>query len=89
MIRARTRVAFTSLPARSAGRRGSTRRRRTPVAPGQRSREAVDVPLFLAGGLRPENAREAIETVHPFGLDVCSGLRSGDDFALDPDRLER
>ncbi|MGH2762063.1 MAG: hypothetical protein ACRDLD_05720 [Thermoleophilaceae bacterium] len=49
----------------------------------------MDVPLFLAGGRRPENAREAIETVHPFGLDVCSGLRSGDDFALDPDRLER
>ncbi|MEA2331477.1 MAG: phosphoribosylanthranilate isomerase [Thermoleophilaceae bacterium] len=55
----------------------------------RRIREAVGVPLYLAGGLRPENAREAIETVAPFGLDVCSGLRSGDDFALDPDKLER
>jgi phosphoribosylanthranilate isomerase len=55
----------------------------------RRIRERVGVPLFLAGGLRPENAREAIATVRPFGLDVCSGLRSGDDFALDPDKLER
>jgi phosphoribosylanthranilate isomerase len=52
-------------------------------------RAAVDVPLFLAGGLRPDNVREAIETVGPFGLDVCSGLRSGDGFDLDPDKLER
>lgn len=55
----------------------------------RRIRESVGVPLFLAGGLRPENAREAIGTVRPFGLDVCSGLRSGDEFALDPDKLER
>jgi phosphoribosylanthranilate isomerase len=52
-------------------------------------REAVDVPLFLAGGLRPDNVREAVDTVGPFGLDVCSGLRSGEGFDLDPDRLER
>ena len=52
-------------------------------------RKAVDVPLFLAGGLRPDNVREAVETVGPFGLDVCSGLRSGDGFDLDPDKLER
>lgn len=55
----------------------------------RRIREAIDVPLFLAGGLRPANAREAIEIVGPFGLDVCSGLRDGPDFALDPDKLER
>jgi len=55
----------------------------------RRIREAIDVPLYLAGGLRPENAGEAIETVGPFGLDVCSGLRPGPDFALDPGRLER
>jgi len=39
-------------------------------------RESIDVPLFLAGGLRPENVVEAIKTVQPFGLDVCSGLRT-------------
>jgi phosphoribosylanthranilate isomerase len=55
----------------------------------RRIRETVDVPVYLAGGLRPENAREAIETVGPFALDVCSGLRGGPDFALDGARLER
>jgi phosphoribosylanthranilate isomerase len=39
-------------------------------------REQVDVPLFLAGGLKPENVREAIERVKPFGIDVCSGVRT-------------
>jgi len=39
-------------------------------------RETIDVPLFLAGGLRPDNVAEAIRTVQPFGIDVCSGLRT-------------
>jgi phosphoribosylanthranilate isomerase len=37
--------------------------------------EAVDVPVYLAGGLNPENVKEAIEAVNPAGVDVCSGLR--------------
>jgi len=52
-------------------------------------REQVDVPLWLAGGLNPDNAREAIETVGPFALDVCSGLRTGEGYDLDPEKLER
>lgn len=40
-----------------------------------RIRDAVDVPVFLAGGLRADNVRLAIHTVAPFGLDVCSGVR--------------
>ena len=52
-------------------------------------REAVDVPVWLAGGLNPDNAREAIETVRPFALDVCSGLRTGEGYDLDPERLDR
>jgi phosphoribosylanthranilate isomerase len=39
-------------------------------------REAVSVPLFLAGGLKAENVAEAIKQVRPFGVDVCSGVRS-------------
>lgn len=38
---------------------------------------AVDVPVWLAGGLRPDNLAAAIERVRPFGVDVCSGLRTG------------
>ena len=38
-------------------------------------RDAVPVPVFLAGGLRPSNVGDAIGTVHPFGVDVCSGVR--------------
>ncbi|HEX6585082.1 MAG TPA: phosphoribosylanthranilate isomerase [Thermoleophilaceae bacterium] len=52
-------------------------------------RERVDVPVWLAGGLNPDNAREAIETVGPFALDVCSGLRTREGYDLDPDKLER
>jgi phosphoribosylanthranilate isomerase len=39
--------------------------------------EAVRVPVFLAGGLNPGNVGEAIRSVRPFGVDVCSGLRTG------------
>ncbi len=48
--------------------------------------EAVEVPVFLAGGLNPSNVAEAIEQVHPFGLDVCSGVRT--DGKLDAEKLE-
>lgn len=48
-------------------------------------REAIDVPMFLAGGLNPHNVAAAIEEVQPFGIDVCSGLRT--DGALDRRKL--
>lgn len=38
--------------------------------------ESVPVPVFLAGGLGPENVLAAIETVRPYGVDLCSGVRS-------------
>jgi len=47
--------------------------------------EAVDVPVFLAGGLTPHNAAEAIAATRPFGLDLCSGVRTDDH--LDADKL--
>ena len=34
----------------------------------------LDVKMFLAGGLTPENVREAIDTVNPYAVDACSGL---------------
>lgn len=38
--------------------------------------KAVNIPVFLAGGLNPTNVRHAIKTVKPFGVDVCSGVRT-------------
>jgi len=49
--------------------------------------EQSKVPVFLAGGLTPENVRAAIDQVQPFGLDLCSGVRT--DRKLDPNKLER
>lgn len=49
--------------------------------------ETVRVPVYLAGGLTPENVRAAIREVRPFGLDVCSGLRT--DGHLDEDKVRR
>lgn len=43
--------------------------------------------VFLAGGLNPENVREAIDSVQPFGLDLCSGVRT--DGKLDWRELEK
>ena len=51
----------------------------------RRIRERVDVPVWLAGGLRPGNVAEAVRTVRPHGVDVCSGLRP--DGFLDEDLL--
>jgi len=49
--------------------------------------ETCGKPVFLAGGLNAENVREAIETVQPFGLDLCSGVRT--EGKLDLKKLER
>ena len=48
-------------------------------------RERVDVPVFLAGGLKAENVREAVEQVKPFGVDLCSGVRTNG--KLDEEKL--
>jgi phosphoribosylanthranilate isomerase len=52
----------------------------------RRIRDAVPVPVYLAGGLRAENVAEAVATVAPFALDVCGGVRT--DGRLDAGKLE-
>jgi len=46
----------------------------------------VEVPVFLAGGLHAGNVRQAIKTVQPFGVDICSGVRT--EGKLDPNKLD-
>ena len=48
--------------------------------------EQSPAPVFLAGGLHAGNVRAAIDEVRPFGVDLCSGVRSGG--RLDPKKLE-
>ena len=48
--------------------------------------EQSKVPVFLAGGLHAGNVKEALDKVQPFGLDLCSGVRTNK--ALDPAKLE-
>ena len=48
-------------------------------------RQKVKVPVFLAGGLDPANVSAAIKEVQPYGVDVCSGVRT--DGKLDPRKL--
>lgn len=53
------------------------------------SREIVrllNVPVFLAGGIDPENVRRAIQFVRPYGIDVCTGVRTNGN--LDRGKLE-
>jgi phosphoribosylanthranilate isomerase len=44
--------------------------------------------VFLAGGIGPGNARQAVETVRPFAVDVCSRVESAPGFK-DPELLRR
>jgi phosphoribosylanthranilate isomerase len=53
----------------------------------RRIRDAVRVPVYLAGGLNHQNVGKAIAQVQPFGIDACSGLRT--DGRLDPVKLEQ
>jgi phosphoribosylanthranilate isomerase len=49
-------------------------------------RDKSRCPIFLAGGLNPDNVRQAIDEVQPFAVDVCSGVRSNG--KLDRQKLE-
>ena len=47
--------------------------------------DKVDIPVYLAGGLKVNNVAQAIKQVKPYGIDLCSGVRSGD--CLDTNKL--
>jgi phosphoribosylanthranilate isomerase len=51
-----------------------------------RIRENSKCPVFLAGGLNPDNVKQAIDEVHPFAVDVCSGVRT--EGKLDKQKVE-
>ena len=42
----------------------------------KRIREQVKIPVFLAGGLEPNNVMEGLRQVQPFAVDVCNGVRT-------------
>jgi phosphoribosylanthranilate isomerase len=48
--------------------------------------EEVNVPVFLAGGLNSDNVSEAILIVKPYGVDICSGVRTNG--KLDENKLK-
>jgi phosphoribosylanthranilate isomerase len=50
-------------------------------------RDSISIPVFLAGGLKLENIRQALEEVQPFGIDLCNGVRTNG--KLDRGKLNR
>lgn len=50
--------------------------------------ERVSQPVFLAGGIGPDNVAAALERVRPYGIDLCSGVeaRKG---KKDPEKIRR
>lgn len=49
-------------------------------------RENIDIPVFLAGGINKDNVNQAIEIVQPFGIDLCSSVRTNGQ--LDESKLD-
>ena len=49
-------------------------------------REKISLPIFLAGGINKDNIKKAIEHVQPYGIDLCSSVRTNGQ--LDESKLE-
>lgn len=49
-------------------------------------REEINLPVFLAGGINKDNIKKAIEHVQPYGIDLCSSVRTNGQ--LDERKLE-
>lgn len=74
-----------SAPERTLGGTGDTH----DWSVSRRIVEAVSKPVFLAGGLNPDNVGDAIASVRPYGVDICSGLRDrARGYALDAGKLQ-
>ncbi|MGI9435111.1 MAG: phosphoribosylanthranilate isomerase [Geminicoccaceae bacterium] len=48
--------------------------------------QATSTPVFLAGGLKADNVQAAIRDVRPYGIDLCTGVRTDDQ--LDAEKLQ-
>ena len=48
--------------------------------------ESVEIPVFLAGGLNSQNILDAVKIVQPYGIDICSGVRTNEN--LDEEKLK-
>lgn len=46
------------------------------------------LPVFFAGGIRPDNVTSAIETMHPHGIDLCSGVEASKG-TKDPEKMRQ
>jgi phosphoribosylanthranilate isomerase len=49
-------------------------------------RENISIPTYLAGGINKDNIRMAIDHVQPYGIDLCSSVRTNGQ--LDERKLE-
>lgn len=48
--------------------------------------KSVSIPVFLAGGINPENVEKALTGVRPYGIDLCSGVETSKG-KKDPEKL--
>ena len=49
---------------------------------------SVQIPVFLAGGINPDNVREAIRKVEPYGVDLATGVEKSKG-KRDPEKVKR
>jgi len=48
--------------------------------------QGINIPVIIAGGLGPDNVGQVVQMLHPYGVDVCSGVEIAPG-VKDPDRI--